>query len=164
MSGLLLAVLALISGGQQYTEDETTTEPYGGGGGFGGGGGGVRNGDDVTEELATPYFPPGEETLTTGSKGYSDPDPVKVDEYEKREHRRSEDKFQARAKLRPSQPTSVKVGRQQKKIMSIGRDPDQYTLEPSAYITPYVMPVQTKTIKASKVNTSIGYRRSYEEW
>ena len=54
MSGLLLAVLALISGGQRYTDDDVTTEPIGGGGGFGGGGGGVRNGEPPTYVVVEP--------------------------------------------------------------------------------------------------------------
>jgi len=146
MSGLLLGVLALISGGQRYTEDQITTEPVGEG--FGGGGAGVRDETLVLPEpvIVEPYVTP-----------YVQPyDPYT--EYEAREQTRFEEKFAARAKLEPDQPTSVTVGKQQKKIMSIGRDPDQYTLEPYTPSTPYVVPVKTKTTKPSL------YLRSYEEW
>ena len=49
MSGLLLGVLALISGGQRYTEDQVTMIPLDVEG-FGGGGAGVRNGDVISPE------------------------------------------------------------------------------------------------------------------
>ena len=74
MIGLLLGILALISGGQRYTEDQVTTKPqevFGGGEGFGGGGAGVRNGLPEPEYIETaqgttrlsPYQPYYEEQL-----------------------------------------------------------------------------------------------------